>query len=190
MGTPIHAAANGTVIFAGKCSGYGNAIIIDHGNGYVTLYGHMKKRDIKVKVGDRVKNNQEIAKVGNEGGSTGPHLHVEYIYNSDGSNTAFWSKKGEKNKHVYDPRTINDLQDILDGKEEFTGEFLEGGSGGSVKKPQGLTEDDAIELEEVIIDGKQRPYTEEENNKSNPFQNGPEAPTNQGSSEPNNEENK
>jgi RHS repeat-associated protein len=172
-GTPIHAAATGIVIYAGPRIGYGNAIIIDHGNGFVTLYGHMKKSDIMVKENQKVENNQEIAKVGNEGGSTGPHLHVEYIYNLDLTNKAFWSKKGEKSKHVYDPRSINDLQDVLDGNEEFTGEFLDNeglGPKGSMSNPQ--------EVKEVIVTRKQKtqPFTKDEYNKSNQFKNGPLAP--------------
>jgi RHS repeat-associated protein len=170
MGTPIYAAAGGKVIHAGPCSGYGNAIIIDHGNGFVTLYGHMRKSDIQVQKDEIVKNGQEISKVGNEGRSTGPHLHVEYIYNFDGSNQTFWSKKGEKNKHVFDPRSINDLQDVIDRKEDFKGEFLDTDG----KGPKG-SESNPINKKEVIVivKSKPRPYSEEDNKNSNPFKNGP-----------------
>ena len=138
-GTDIHAAAGGKVIHAGPMGGYGNAVIIDHGKGYVTVYAHMKKKDIKVKVGETVLNNQVIAKVGSEGGSTGPHLHVEYIYNPDGSNQAVGFKKGVKNTRVYDPRSINDLQDVIDGKEVFKGEFLSDNTSNSSYSPTSTT---------------------------------------------------
>jgi murein DD-endopeptidase MepM/ murein hydrolase activator NlpD len=126
-GSDIHVAATGKVIYAGPSNGYGNIVVIDHGKGYVTLYAHMKKSDILVKEGQLVTNDDVIAKVGSEGRSKGPHLHVEFIYNADGSNKYFFAK-GVKNSKVYDPRTINDLQNVIDGKEEFKGEFLTGGT--------------------------------------------------------------
>ncbi len=73
--TPIYASANGEVIFTGTLSGYGNSIKIDHGYGYMTLYGHLK--EILVKVGDKINRHQQIALMGNSGRSTGPHLHYE-----------------------------------------------------------------------------------------------------------------
>ncbi|WP_277184702.1 M23 family metallopeptidase [Caballeronia sp. BR00000012568055] len=74
-GTPIRAAAKGRVIYAGPMPGYGNAVDIDHGNGYVTRYAHASK--IEVRVGQTVQPGEEIAKVGSTGRSTGPHLHFE-----------------------------------------------------------------------------------------------------------------
>lgn len=74
-GTPVLAAANGTVIFAGPYSDLGNAVTIDHGYGYVTTYGHMSK--ITVHAGQTLKNGQKIGAVGSTGRSTGPHLHYE-----------------------------------------------------------------------------------------------------------------
>ena len=75
-GTPIQATGDGVVIKAdyGRV-GYGNHVIIDHGYGYSTLYGHMMK--IKVKEGQEVKKGQTIGLVGNTGTSTAPHLHYE-----------------------------------------------------------------------------------------------------------------
>lgn len=74
--SPIYASAGGTVTFAAfNRSGYGLHIIIDHGNGYKTLYGHASK--IFVKVGQRVERGQTIAMVGSTGRSTGTHLHFE-----------------------------------------------------------------------------------------------------------------
>jgi murein DD-endopeptidase MepM/ murein hydrolase activator NlpD len=74
-GTNIVAAAKGTVTFSGYNSGYGRSIIINHGNGYKTVYGHVSK--LLVSTGDKVEKGQIIAKMGNTGRSTGPHLHFE-----------------------------------------------------------------------------------------------------------------
>jgi murein DD-endopeptidase MepM/ murein hydrolase activator NlpD len=74
-GTPIGAAATGTVVFAGRRGGYGNTVIIEQADGKQTLYGHADQ--LKVSVGDRVEAGQTIATVGSTGRSTGPHLHFE-----------------------------------------------------------------------------------------------------------------
>ncbi|TDF93468.1 murein hydrolase activator EnvC family protein [Paenibacillus piri] len=76
-GTPILAAADGEVIVASWWSGYGNCVIIDHGNGTWTLYGHIRNGGIDVEKGDSVKKGQKIAEVGSTGQSTGNHLHFE-----------------------------------------------------------------------------------------------------------------
>lgn len=75
IGTPINAADGGTVSFAGKQGAYGNLVIIDHGNGYKTYYGHCSK--LIATKGQKVAQGELIAKVGNTGRSTGPHLHFE-----------------------------------------------------------------------------------------------------------------
>lgn len=74
-GSPVVAAAAGTVIKATYSTAYGNYIIIDHGGGITTLYAHSSK--LLVKAGDKVERGQEIMKVGTTGYSTGPHLHFE-----------------------------------------------------------------------------------------------------------------
>ena len=74
-GTRIHAAAEGYVRFVGWMGGYGNTVIIDHGNGYSTLYAHNSRN--RVREGQRVRAGQHIADVGSTGMSTGPHLHFE-----------------------------------------------------------------------------------------------------------------
>lgn len=76
QGTPIYATANGVARVAGNTgNGYGNHVVIDHGYGYETLYGHMLK--VKVKVGERVGRGEVIGYVGSTGKSTGPHCHYE-----------------------------------------------------------------------------------------------------------------
>jgi murein DD-endopeptidase MepM/ murein hydrolase activator NlpD len=74
-GTPIVAAAAGTVIYAGWLGGYGNLTVIDHGEGLSTAYGHQSQ--IAVSVGQQVAQGQVIGYVGSTGHSTGPHLHFE-----------------------------------------------------------------------------------------------------------------
>ena len=78
-GDPVKAAANGIVSFAGWKNGYGNTVVVDHGDGYQTLYGH-NQRNV-VRVGDVVRAGQEVAKVGSTGRSTGAHLHFEVHVN-------------------------------------------------------------------------------------------------------------
>ncbi len=80
-GTVIHAADSGTVIFAGWYGGYGNAIIIDHGGGITSLYGHTS--ELYVSEGQQVQRGQTIAAVGSTGFSTGPHLHFEVRANGE-----------------------------------------------------------------------------------------------------------
>lgn len=76
QGTPIYATANGVIKIAGNSgNGYGNYVVINHGYGYETLYGHMFK--VKAKPGQKVKRGEIIGYVGNTGKSTGPHCHYE-----------------------------------------------------------------------------------------------------------------
>ncbi|RHJ90879.1 M23 family metallopeptidase [Parabacteroides bouchesdurhonensis] len=77
VGTEIYATGNGVVTFAGWKQGYGNCLMIDHGYGYQTLYGHMSK--FKARVGQKVTRGEIIGEVGNTGKSTGPHLHYEVM---------------------------------------------------------------------------------------------------------------
>lgn len=76
-GTPILAAANGTVTYAGKKAGYGRMIEIDHGFGYSTVYAHAK--DITVRQGQRIERGHVIGKVGRSGLATSPNLHYEVL---------------------------------------------------------------------------------------------------------------
>ena len=77
-GTPILAAGDGRVQFAGRKGGYGNAVILDHGRGITTLYAHMSRFSKAGRSGRRVKQGDVIGYVGSTGASTGPHLHYEY----------------------------------------------------------------------------------------------------------------
>jgi murein DD-endopeptidase MepM/ murein hydrolase activator NlpD len=75
---PIVAAQSGTVITAGwNAGGYGNYVVIDHGNGYKTLYGHMLNNSVVVKAGQKVNQGQKLGTMGSTGRSTGTHLHFE-----------------------------------------------------------------------------------------------------------------
>ena len=78
-GTPIKAAASGTVTFSGYKGSYGYLIVISHGNGIQTYYGHCSK--LYAKVGQTVSQGETIAAVGSTGNSTGPHLHLEVRVN-------------------------------------------------------------------------------------------------------------
>lgn len=78
-GVPIRASASGIVIMSEYYGGYGNTVIIDHGNGYSTLYGHCSA--LFVGRGQRVSQGTVVASIGSTGMSTGPHLHFEVRYN-------------------------------------------------------------------------------------------------------------
>lgn len=76
-GDPVIAVASGVVTWSGDRSGYGNLVEINHGNGYITRYGHNQKS--MVQVGDTVESGQQIAEMGSSGRSTGPHVHFEVL---------------------------------------------------------------------------------------------------------------
>ena len=86
-GTPIVATADGIVTVAGwNSGGYGNMVDIDHGNGFMTRYGHAQQ--VVVSAGDHVKRGQVIAYMGSTGFSTGPHVHYEVRVNGQVVNPA------------------------------------------------------------------------------------------------------
>ncbi|PAT11308.1 M23 family metallopeptidase [Corynebacterium hadale] len=75
LGSPIYAVMDGTVINAGPAQGFGNWVVIQHDGGEVSVYGHMSQYNVSV--GQRVTAGEQIAQIGSEGQSTGPHLHFE-----------------------------------------------------------------------------------------------------------------
>jgi murein DD-endopeptidase MepM/ murein hydrolase activator NlpD len=79
IGTPVHAAGDGTVSFEGVRGGYGNAVILAHGNEISTLYGHMSRFARGVRLGSHVQQGEVVGYVGMTGLATGPHLHYEYL---------------------------------------------------------------------------------------------------------------
>ena len=83
-GTPIYATGDGVVTKAGWGNGYGQYVEINHGNGYLTRYGHASR--LHVQVGDRVQAGDEIANVGCTGRCTGPHLHYEVVKDGERRN--------------------------------------------------------------------------------------------------------
>jgi murein DD-endopeptidase MepM/ murein hydrolase activator NlpD len=78
-GTDVFATGNGIVKEVGRDGGYGNIVVIDHGYGYETLYGHLLRS--KVKVGQQIKRGDVIGDIGSSGASTAPHLHYEVMKN-------------------------------------------------------------------------------------------------------------
>ena len=86
LGGPVKAMAKGVVEFAGLRGGFGNCIMIKHGNGFETLYGHLSK--ILVRVDQKIDIGQQIGNIGSTGRSTGPHLHYEVHKNGQQINPA------------------------------------------------------------------------------------------------------
>jgi murein DD-endopeptidase MepM/ murein hydrolase activator NlpD len=86
VGTPVKAPASGVVTFAGSTPGYGNSVILDHGQQIQTVFGHLHKIDVSR--GQRVERGQQIALSGSTGRSTGPHLHYEVVVNGRPVNPA------------------------------------------------------------------------------------------------------
>ena len=93
LGAPVVAAADGIVTYAGWLGGYGNCVMINHGDGVVTLYGHGNK--ILTSVNTEVKQGDVIMEVGSTGNSTGPHLHFEVRVNGNYKNTLRYVKVPE-----------------------------------------------------------------------------------------------
>jgi murein DD-endopeptidase MepM/ murein hydrolase activator NlpD len=81
IGTPVHAAGDGRVSFAGRRGGYGNAVVLAHSNSVSTLYGHMSRFARDLRIGGHIQQGQIIGYVGMTGLATGPHLHYEYLVN-------------------------------------------------------------------------------------------------------------
>ena len=100
QGTPIYATGDGVIITAGNSGdGYGNHVEINHGYGYVTLYGHMVR--VKVRGGQKVKRGEIIGWVGSTGKSTGPHCHYEVSINGANVNPVYFFSN-DLNAEQYD----------------------------------------------------------------------------------------
>ena len=102
---PVLAAASGTIKFAGwnegsVYGGYGQMVLIDHHNGYVTLYGHLSQ--LEVKTGDTVTAGQEIAVSGSTGHSSGPHLHFSVFHDCQVTDPYGWSGAGRDPLYDFD----------------------------------------------------------------------------------------
>jgi len=95
-GSPVKATAPGKVLFAGRKSGYGRMVKVDHGLGLVTVYGHLK--EVEVQEGARVGHRETVGKLGNTGRSTGPHIHYEVRVDGDAMDPMKFLKAG---KHVF-----------------------------------------------------------------------------------------
>lgn len=90
-GTPVIASRSGTVeVVQRSNSGYGNMVLINHGDGYKTRYAHMISGSITVRTGDYVEAGRTIGRVGSTGNSTGPHLHFEVIYKGETQNPKYY----------------------------------------------------------------------------------------------------
>ena len=101
---PVLAAASGVVRFAGWTdSGYGDMILIDHRNGYITLYGHLSK--LEVNAGDKVNASEEIGISGSTGRSTGPHLHFSVFHNCQVTDPYGWTGHGTDPLQAFDGET-------------------------------------------------------------------------------------
>ena len=97
VGTPIHAAAGGVVLFTQYHPQYGNVVELDHGKGLVTRYAHTSK--VLVKTGDIIKRGQLIGLVGTSGRSTGPHLHFEVLLDGVPQNPAKFLRVASETTH-------------------------------------------------------------------------------------------
>ena len=109
IGTPVHAAGDGHVSFAGQRGGYGNAIVLTHGANVSTLYGHMSRFARNMHVGTRVQQGEVIGYVGMTGLATGPHLHYEYLTNGVHRNPQTVQLPGAEPLRAQDLQTFRDM---------------------------------------------------------------------------------
>lgn len=87
VGTPIKSVGEGKVIFAGKKGGYGNTVVLKHGDGITTLYAHLNRIDGSIRNGKRVVQGDVVGYLGSTGMVTGPHLHYEFRVNGEPKNS-------------------------------------------------------------------------------------------------------
>jgi len=108
-GTPVHAAGDGRVSFAGWRGGYGNSIVLTHGSNVSTLYGHMSRFARNMHVGTQVQQSDVIGYVGMTGLATGPHLHYEYLTNGVHRNPQTVQLPGAEPLHAEALQRFRDL---------------------------------------------------------------------------------
>lgn len=130
-GTPVHAVADGEVVFASTMGGYGNLVILSHGQGYETYYAHLSGFAPDLVTGKKVLRGEEIAFVGSTGFSTGPHLHYElrkdkrYINPFDKQTSLeFWSLSPEEHEPMLALMLLLDLTREMNGKAEHASKAL------------------------------------------------------------------
>jgi murein DD-endopeptidase MepM/ murein hydrolase activator NlpD len=130
-GTPVHAVADGEVVFASTMGGYGNLVILSHGQGYETYYAHLSGFAPDLVTGKKVLRGEEIALVGSTGFSTGPHLHYElrkdkrYINPFDKQTSLeFWNLSPEEHEPMLALMLVLDLTREMNGKAEHAGKSL------------------------------------------------------------------
>jgi len=107
-GTPVRAAGDGRISFAGYRGGYGKAIVLAHSNSVSTLYGHMSRFAKNLRVGSRVSQGEVIGYVGMTGLATGPHLHYEYLMNGVHKNPQTVRLPGAEPLHAESMRKFHD----------------------------------------------------------------------------------
>ncbi|MCA1708798.1 MAG: M23 family metallopeptidase, partial [Actinobacteria bacterium] len=118
-GDPVAASAGGTVLLARPFSGYGNAVIVDHGDGITTLYGHLSA--FAVQEGEAVGQGQTIGAVGSTGHSTGDHLHFEIRVNGTPVDPLPYLPGGSK--YLLPPATIPEVEAVASEREIGGGPF-------------------------------------------------------------------
>ncbi len=92
-GTPVHAARNGSVIYSDALRGYGNVVIVEHDGGYATVYAHNEEN--LVHAGDRVRQGDTLARLGNTGRTSGPNLHFEVRKDNIARNPIYFLPAGQ-----------------------------------------------------------------------------------------------
>jgi murein DD-endopeptidase MepM/ murein hydrolase activator NlpD len=114
-GTPVHAAGDGRISFAGQRGGYGNALVLAHSNSVSTLYGHMSRFAKHIRVGTHVQQGDVIGYVGMTGLATGPHLHYEYLVNGVHKNPQTVALPGAEPLHAQTLEKFHQLTAALLG---------------------------------------------------------------------------